>query len=880
MKPLPQQYQHKETEKRLQKQWAESGVYHWNNNVTRDKNFVIDTPPPTVSGVLHMGHIYSYTQADFVARYMRMKGKNVFYPMGFDDNGLPTERLVEKIKKVRAADLSREDFIRLCEEVAAEARVEFKRLFESVALSVDWNQIYSTISYESRRISQMSFLDLFHKGQAYRKLQPMLWDPVDQTAIAQAEIEDKEVPSKMRDIKFTCMETGEDIIIATTRPELLGACVAVFYHPEDSRYSHLKNKTAITALFGVKVPLLADENVKIEKGTGLVMCCTFGDETDINWWRTHKLPTRLLLDKYGKIRSRINDHALHFITDEEQATLTDKNCISLVKAKETFQALEGLKVVNAREKILELLKNENVILKEQDITHAVKCAERSGAALEILPTNQWFVKVLEHKEALKEKAKECNWNPDYMRIRIEQWIDGLSWDWCISRQRYFGVPFPIWYSKRAGEEGKVLVASPDQLPVNPLVDLPKGYTKEEVIPEADVMDTWATSSVSPQLNSHAINKDYAVDFERHQKLFPADLRPQAHEIIRTWAFYTIVKAHLHENTIPWKNLMISGWCLAADKTKMSKSKGNVITPVELIEEKSADVVRFWASTSRLGADTAYSEDVLKVGKKLVNKLWNATRFAALHLEKLKVEPVSAIDDIKKGIIQQPLDIWVLSQLHDAIAKATKEFERYEYCNAREAAEGFFWNDFCDNYLELVKVRVYGEAQDITEAEQNSAIHTIYHCLDGILKLFAPIVPHITEELYLHIFDKKAAHSGNSIHTQGMWPNANTYPSDKRTQEYGVACINILNVIRKIKAEQNVSIKTPLEWIVISYTENNKDFSLPEGILKDLRYVTNANAIYLKEPSAGDNIFTGITEDKQLKIATVFGTITEENIAQG
>jgi valyl-tRNA synthetase len=395
MKPLPLQYDHKETEKRLQKQWVDTGVYAWHNNATRDENFVIDTPPPTVSGVLHMGHIYSYTQADFVARYMRMKGKNVFYPMGFDDNGLPTERLVEKIKKVRAVDLSREDFIRLCEEVASEARIEFRRLFESVALSVDWSQIYSTISNDSRRISQLSFLDLFHKGEAYRKLQPMLWDPVDQTAIAQAEIEDKEVPSKMRDIKFTCLETNEDIIIATTRPELLGACVAVFYHPEDTRYSHLKNKTAVTALFGVKVPLLADEQVKMEKGTGLVMCCTFGDETDIAWWRQHKLTTRLLLDKYGKLRSIISEHTVRFLTDEEGAALTPHNCTNLAKATEVFTMIEGLKVVNAREKIVELLKADGLVLKEQDITHAVKCAERSGAALEILPPNQWFIKVSE-----------------------------------------------------------------------------------------------------------------------------------------------------------------------------------------------------------------------------------------------------------------------------------------------------------------------------------------------------------------------------------------------------------------------------------------------------------------------------------------------------
>jgi valyl-tRNA synthetase len=461
---------------------------------------------------------------------------------------------------------------------------------------------------------------------------------------------------------------------------------------------------------------------------------------------------------------------------------------------------------------------------------------------------------------------------------MEQWIDGLSWDWCISRQRYFGVPFPIWYSKRAGEEGKVIVASPDQLPVNPLVDLPEGYSKDEIIPEADVMDTWATSSVSPQLNSKAITNEYAVDYKRHQSLFPADLRPQAHEIIRTWAFYTMVKAYLHENTVPWKNLMISGWCLAADKSKMSKSKGNVITPVDMIEDKGADVVRFWASTSRLGADTAYSEDVLKVGRKLVTKLWNATRFAALHLEKIKQEPTTAALEVASGIISQPLDLWILTQLHHAVAKATKEFERYEYCNAREVAEGFFWNDFCDNYLELVKVRVYGEAADISEADQRSAIHTIYHCLDGILRLFAPIVPHITEELYLHIFETKAACFGGSIHGRNTWPVAADYPADATAQKQGASCISILNTIRKMKAERNVSLKWPLEWVAI--TKGEGEINLPEGILKDLRYVSNAKAITLKEPAEIPEIISASTEDKQCNVAALFATKMEENTAQG
>ena len=691
MSELPNKYDHKLREKHWQSYWLEQGTYHWDASESRENSYVIDTPPPTVSGLLHMGHIFSYTQADFIARYQRMAGKTVFYPMGFDDNGLPTERLVEKVKKVRATDMSREEFITLCEGVAEEAREEFRHLFQSVALSVDWQQEYHTISEDSRAISQLSFLDLFRKDRVYRKLQPMLWDPVDQTAIAQAEIEDKELSSSFNDICFqvagagssdqvvsfsekavsdtllsharelrknatdaeqllwkilrnrqiedlkfrrqhpvtpyvvdffcheanliieldggqhngteqqskdeqrtqfleskgyrvlrfwnhdilqhteavvqTILQTltptlsqrereiaqhtaskpspfgrglgeGDSIIIGTTRPELIPACVAIFYHPEDERYQHLKGKEAITPLFNVHVPIMEDDTVEMDKGTGIMMCCTFGDEADIDKWRKYDLPARIVLNHYGKMN------------------FTDADWID---APEVTEALQNKKASNkdpkhpgAREIILQMLEESGALMESKPITHAVKCAERSGAPLEILPTQQWFVEILDQREALKTKAAECNWYPDWMKLRLDQWVDGLSWDWCISRQRYFGVPFPVWYSRRPGEEGKILVASPEQLPVNPLTDLPEGYTRDEVEAEADVMDTWATSSVSPQLSSKGISEELAPDAERHRKLFPADLRPQAHEIIRTWAFYTIVKAHLHEDTIPWE----------------------------------------------------------------------------------------------------------------------------------------------------------------------------------------------------------------------------------------------------------------------------------------------------------------------------------------
>lgn len=879
MKELPKKYDHKIAEKKWQNHWNEKQTYRWDDSVSREDSYVIDTPPPTVSGLLHMGHIFSYTQADFIARFQRMYGKNVFYPMGFDDNGLPTERLVEKVKKIRAVDLSREAFIAECKSVSSEARKDFRELFESIALSVDWNQEYHTVSEESLRISQLSFLDLFHKEDAYRKLQPMLWDPVDQTAIAQAEVEDKEKDSFENYINFGLVDAAnaesatkpawsdlEKVEIMTTRPELLPACVALMCHPDDA--DKYEGKLAVTPLYNVIVPIVTDEKVNKEKGTGLVMCCTFGDETDIEWWQTHNLETRVILNKFGKIDKFDN---LSFYSE--------KACFSLSELKNQFTKIENKKVSNpnkdkegnflgARETIIQLLEENNELNSQKKISHAVKCAERSGAALEFIPTYQWFIKILDKKEELKEKAEECNWYPQYMKVRIDQWIDGLSWDWCISRQRYFGVPFPIWYSKRAGEEGKIIVADASQLPINPLVDLPKGYTKNEVIPETDVMDTWATSSISPQLNSKAITQEYAINYDRHQKLFPADLRPQAHEIIRTWAFYTIAKAHLHEDTIPWKNLMISGWCLASDKTKMSKSKGNVVTPVGLIEEKGSDVVRYWASTSHLGTDTAYSEDVLKIGKKLTNKLWNATKFASIQLDKLDGEPDTVVNDVKEGYITETIDLWIVSRLANAIDKATHAFQRYEYCRAREAIEDFFWNDFCDNYLEIVKVRSYGEDDKFTSQQQQSALYTLYHCVENILKLFAPFIPHITEELYSYIFDKKFENM-SSIHQKGSWPKRLDCFYDENAERVGIACVDILDAVRKLKADKNVSIKWPLDNLYISKGSSHYEgWDQIDSIIDDLASVTNTKEVTWAE-SVPFDVDNCATENDVFHIAVCF-----------
>ena len=834
---LAAKYNHKDAEPKWQKTWYETGIYNWEEEMPREQTFVIDTPPPTVSGLLHMGHIFSYTQADFIARFQRMLGKTVFYPVGFDDNGLPTERLVEKVKKIRASNMPREEFIAVCREVVTEAEEEFRKVFKSIALSIDWRQEYQTISDQSTKLSQMSFLDLVDKNRAYRKSQPTLWDATDATALAQAEVVDIEMKSFMNEIIFKT-ENGEKIVISTTRPELLPACVAVFYHPDDSRYKHFKGQFAITPLFSIKVPIIADEKVDIEKGTGLVMCCTFGDVTDIDWWRNYNLPTRMILNKYGKIDNL------------DLMGSNDWQSLNLSQARSHIEQINGLKAKDARIKMIELLKESGDFVNQIEITHTVKCGERSGTPLEILVSSQWFIKLLDIKEELLNQAAKCAWHPNYMKIRLDHWIEGLKWDWCISRQRFFGVPFPVWYSKRKGEEGKAIFAHPDDLPVNPISSLPRGYSRDEVEPDYDVMDTWATSSISPQLNSQAINSKYAIDLNRHKKLYPADMRPQAHEIIRVWAFYTIIKSYLHEETIPWSNLMISGWCLAADKTKMSKSKGNVVTPIDLIEDKGADAIRYWAANSKLGADIAYSEEVFKLGNKLINKLWNAAKFTELQLNNLKITPTTIKEDSQK--IFKPVDLWILSKLKKTVEKATEEFKKFEYCNAKTAIEDFFWNIYCDNYIEIVKTRSYDE-QGIDQAGQTSALLTMYHVLKTLLKLFAPYLPHICEEIYASIYQDTKL-----LNQRGSWPNIDEHIADSNAETLGDYLVNVLNFVRKAKAEKQVSISSPIKTLHICREKATGNIDL---VKDDLANVTKAEEISF---SNNDNMLH--TENELFKVS--------------
>ena len=951
MSKLPDKYDAKIIENKWRNEWQKHKIYQWQNDLPKNQTFVIDTPPPTVSGLLHMGHVFSYTQADFVARYNRMSGKDVFYPMGFDDNGLPTERLVEKIIGKKAGIYENENgrgsFVIKCREVVEEAEKEFEILFNEIALSVDWEQKYQTISPESQKISQASFVDLFNKGLVEKQNQPVFWDISDRTALAQADIIDKEVEGEMFYINFAIDGENSPLEIMTTRPELLPACVAVMINGADERYKNLIHQPlnqegegatgsfAITPIFGVKVKVIADNSVQIDKGTGVVMCCTFGDETDLKWWRKFGLAHREIIDG-GGILGRYVIFEVPNLEDPTsikkeweifKGNINKKNCPNIDNFVEVFQRIVvGNTPKKTRELIInelsEILSKSSVFnsplegeskspsdfggslspssdsnsnlqnkIKSQKITRPVKCAERSGVPIEIISKPQWFIKILDKKEQLKRKASECNWYPEYMRVRIEQWIDGLSWDWCISRQRFFGVKFPIWYSQREGEKGKILVASLNQLPCDPFIDLPEGYSRDEVVAETDIMDTWATSSISPQLSSKGISDEIYFDKARHEKLFPADMRPQAHEIIRTWAFYTITKAYLHslnpvkntdgnfeknadgstqlqenfnsEISIPWKNLMISGWCLASDKTKMSKSKGNVVTPTALIQEKSADVVRYWASASNLGADIAYSEDIFKIGQKLITKLFNSAKFCSQHfvvLEEYFNEPAiknsaKNHDEKLSQLITETTDIWILLRLKNVIENYQKQFEIFEYARAREVVEEFFWKDFCDNYLEICKVRSYGlsaeklagveldaSQQQQIIAKQLSSIATLSLCLKNILKLLAPFIPHITEEIYATIFVDEFTQK-KSIHARGNFaklPENLAIINQENIEKIGAELLAIIFEVRKFKSEKNLSMKVPIAVLEIA---SKIDLS---SVSADLLNVTNSQKIEFNE----------------------------------
>lgn len=823
MKEIPKKYKHKVLEDEWKGRWKENRVYSWDPSRPREETFVVDSPPPTVSGSLHIGHVFSYTHQDLLARYQRMTGKNICYPMGWDDNGLPTERRVQNLfrvkcnphlpydpewkaerrKKGKVLEISRRNFIEACATVTEEDEAAFEDLWRSLGLSIDWELQYATIDDHCRTISQNSFLEMVEKGFAYSTEAPNMWDVDFQTAVAQAEVVDKNCTGHFHDIKFS-IEGGGDFVITTTRPELLPACIAVVAHPDDERYQPLFGKHAITPLFEAKVPIMAAEHADPEKGSGILMVCTFGDAADVEFWKHSDLPIKQIIGRSGVLLPI-------------QFGEGDFNSENPEKAQKNYDELVGLHVKAAKAKIVELLSNDRLadgtcplVAEPRQIEHPVKFYEKGDRPLEFVPTRQWFVRLLEHREALRAQGQKIQWHPSHMETRYQHWVDGLNLDWCISRQRYFGVPFPVWYPLDGEGEpiyDKPIFASKEDLPVDPMSAVPAGYSEDQrgkpggFCGDPDVMDTWATSSMTPQIVSH-----WGLDEKRHKSLFPMDIRPQSHEIIRTWAFYTIVKAWIHHNQVPWNHVVISGWILDPDRKKMSKSVGNVITPHHLLDDYSADGVRYWASRARLGADTAFDESVLKVGKRLCTKLFNASRFVISQLERVDAD----IASLSADQITVDVDKDLFAQLKKTAADASKAFEKFDYAAALEATEKEFWA-FCNDYLELVKRRSYGEEDN---AERRSALATLALSLKMFLRLFAPFLPFITEEIWSWRFSSGEDKSG-SVHS-AAWPSAAEYEGVGDSSKPGcyAAGVEVLTKIRSAKTEGKRNLRWPVKGLKV------------------------------------------------------------------
>ena len=765
-------------EPKWQSHWVDAETYAYPEEST-DPNttFAIDTPPPTVSGNLHWGHVYGTILQDIVARFERMRGNDVFYPFGYDDNGIASERLTESELDIRHQEFERYEFQQKCREVCAEYEAGFTEKMQAMGISIDWNNTYQTISPEVQRVSQLSFIDLYEQGREYRKKAPAIWCPECETAISQVETEDMEEDSHFNDIAFelveagseptadavsdaeyeyeTATEPGDDIVISTTRPELIPACVSMFVHPDDERNAHLVGGTAKVPVFGHEVPIYEDDRVDMEKGTGVVMCCTFGDQTDIEWYQAHNLDLRVAIDQSG--------------------TMTD-----------LAGEYEGMTTHEAREAIVQDIDDAGQLRDRRDITHIVQVHERDDVPVEYRVTEQWYVDVLDKREEYLEAGREMEWFPEKMFTRYKNWIDGLEWDWCISRQRSSGIPFPVWYCDDCGTE---IIADKADLPVDPLSDEPPVESCpecgcSEFVPEDDVFDTWATSSLTPLINAGWDWDDETEEFTMERpEIYPMDLRPQGHDIISFWLFHTVIKCYEHTGEVPFDATMINGMVLDENRQKMSKSKGNVVDPDAVLEEYPVDAARFWAAGSAIGDDLPYQEKGLRAGEKLIRKLWNASKL----VESLAPDVIDKPDELTA------IDRWLLAELDATITETTDYLDNREFSKARDNLRTFFWGTFCDDYLEIAKQR-------LDDGEDRSAAYTLRTAHERFLKLFAPQLAHVTEELYREMYD-----SETSIHHSG-WPEPLGLEADR---EGGNAAMSVVGTLRKYKSDRQLPLNAEL-----------------------------------------------------------------------
>ncbi|GAB3271606.1 valine--tRNA ligase [Microbacterium sp. MEC084] len=795
--------------------WEQQGTYLFDRAAAQSQGragvFSVDTPPPTASGSLHIGHVFSYTHTDVKARFERMRGKTVFYPIGWDDNGLPTERRVQNYygvrcdpslpydpdftppfegttKNLKAADqvpISRRNFTELCEKLTVEDEKSFEDLWRKLGLSVDWTQTYRTISDETIRSSQLAFLRNVERGEAFQALAPTLWDIDFRSAIAQAELEDREQPAAFHRLAFHKSDGSGDIEIETTRPELLAACVALVAHPDDERYQPMFGSTVRTPLFDVEVPVLPHPLAQPDKGSGIAMICTFGDVTDIIWWRELDLPNRTIIGQDGRI-----------VADAPDVIATEQ-------AKAHYAELAGKTVFSAKKRVVELLAESGELIGEpRPFTHPVKFYEKGDRPLEIVSTRQWYIRNGARNEELRDRllelGREIEWHPEFMRVRYENWVNGLTGDWLVSRQRFFGVPIPVWYALDENGErdyDRVLVPDAAQLPVDPSTDVPPGFTEDQRgVPggfdaETDVLDTWATSSLTPQLAG-----GWQRDEELWQLVAPFDVRPQGQDIIRTWLFSTLLRSALEDDRAPWANAAISGFIVDPDRKKMSKSKGNVVTPADILDQHGSDAVRYWAASSRLGTDAAFDPQnptQIKIGRRLAIKVLNAAKFV------LGFEAPGALG-APGAEVTEPLDLSMLATLDDVIAKATDALEAYDHARALELSESFFWT-FCDDYLELVKERAYAGG----DAGRSAAV-ALRTALEALLRLLAPVLTFATEESWSWFQE-------GSIHT-APWPTATGAAGDPAVL---AAASEALIGVRRAKTEAKASQKTPVAFAAIT-----------------------------------------------------------------